>query len=338
MKNKFLFRSTALVLTVILLTVMTGVFSSCDRTGEKESVKKLFVFDTDVGTDDAVAIMLLAKKEGILPDYIVATHGNASAEQSVKNAIILTHYLECTQATVVAGMKPEIEDNGEKNTFHGKDGLANISEKTAEKCNLKESDYNDYMQFDDFCNELLKAEEITYIAVGPVTNLAYLVKNDDIRSKIKTVYLMGGGIKEFNCSHNTEFNFSKNPEAVREVLNSGLDITLFPLDLTNSQYLNEKEIDALESFGNYEEYITFLRFCLNSNVEYNGTKEAVLHDCMPVLYYANPEKYTISSMKLVSDEYGALRESDDGINIKVATKVEDGFLKSELTDIFSNLK
>ncbi len=316
----------------LLLAVLAALIIAL-TVGKGKRGKSILILDTDVGTDDAAAILLLAEKE-LDPDYLITTPGNAQADQAVKNANILKAYCGMKKTAIVAGLDLAKDASAEKNTFHGNDGLANIASDMAEALKLDEKALTAHITFDEMCEALEKADEITYIATGPVTNLAAISENEAIRGKIKCVYLMGGGLEEFNCSHDTEFNFSKNPEAVGKVLSSGLPITLFPLDLTNHQRVDGDQIDTLEKTGKFPEYITFLRFNLGANTEYNDIPAAVLHDCMPVLYAAESDAFTVEEKKLTSDEFGAVRESDEGNPIRVAVSVKEDLLLNTLKEIF----
>ena len=146
---------------------------------------------------------------------------------------------------------------------------------------------------------------------------------------------MGGGINEFNCSHDTEFNFSKDPKSVQKILSSGLDITLFPLDLTNHQRLTTEKIDALEKTRVFPEYITFFRHNLQANMDYNNIPAAVLHDTMPVLYFIRPEAFQIEDMTIKTDPFGATKIDKDGTLIHVAQGVDASLLESSLSKLFS---
>lgn len=324
------------IILALLLLAGIAVWAVRSHTGGNtpEQIKSVTIFDTDLGTDDAIAVMMIAQMD-VPVDYLVATHGNASADQAVINAIILKKYFHMDDITVVAGLSPAVEDNGEKNTFHGNDGLANISEDMTANLKLGDPEFSDYITFEALCENLADVDEILYIAVGPTTNLASLIQDESLYGKIKNVYLMGGGINEFNCSHNTEFNFSKNPQAVSEVLSSGLDITLFPLDLTNHQTVDETQIRDLVEYDAFPECITFLEFNLNANDEYNQIPEAVMHDSMPVLYDANKNDFTVVDKRIVSDEYGAVFESDEGYTVHIATGAKDGLLIDTLNRVFS---
>jgi pyrimidine-specific ribonucleoside hydrolase len=87
-------------------------------------------------------------------------------------------------------------------------------------------------------------EPVTIVAMGPLTNIALaLRKQPAAKAKIKEIIVMGGALKEagnvdkpFVGIKNSvaEWNFYIDPQAAREVLNSGAPIRLLPLDSTRS--------------------------------------------------------------------------------------------------------
>lgn len=298
-----------------------------------------YILDTDVGTDDAFAFLTARSIRPNPFDFIVASQGNTSLNGAVENAIILKKYLGLN-ATVVQGLPPEEDENvdvAEKNTFHGNDGLANIRSKIASKLNLTKAETANFIRFEDFPKALEKYRHIVYIVIGPTTNLANLLDNESIKEKITGIYIMGGGISTFNCSHDTEFNFSKDPKSVNKVLNSGLNVTLFPLDLTNHQTVSGDLIEKLKNHRRFSEFITFLEYNRKANREYNGLDAAVLHDTMPILYYLRPHYFKIENMNITVDQYGATRVSEDGAMIHVALEAEKTLLTDTLTDIFTKV-
>ena len=300
--------------------------------------RKLIVLDTDVGTDDAFAFLAAKCLPGVSPDYIIASKGNTTLDGAVRNAITLKRTLGL-RAKIVQGLVPQKDENvneAEKNTFHGNDGLANISAEMAKRAGLTEADLQDYLPFENYFEEVLQCDEILYIVIGPVTNLAASIENEAFRSKLSGVYIMGGGIDEFNCSHDTEFNFSKDPKSVGKIFRSGLRITLFPLDLTNFRRVDREQIEALRKYGSFPDFITFLEFNKEANRVYNRIDAAVLHDIMPMLYLQTPGKFVFTDMQLAIDRYGATRKAENGAAVRVVTGVEETLLAETLTEFFTN--
>lgn len=301
---------------ILLLTISmfaTALFNGACGTKNEPIVKTALIFDTDLGTDDAIA-MAVMKKNNIKPNFVVVSGGNASSENAVRNAIIMKKFLSFN-TVVVKGV--EIKLSAEKNTFHGDDGLANISGQMIKDYKINNEELNNFISIDECIDKLKEYDKIEYIVVGPPTTLAYLLDIPEVDKKISNIYMMGGGINEFNCSHDTEFNFSKNPEAVKRVLESKHHIVLFPLDITNRQVLDEKMIEDYEKNGGRKELVTFLKFNRKSNNEFNHIDGAVMHDSTPVIYYINKNLFETEKSNIISDQYGHIEKSDDGNPVDV---------------------
>ena len=90
----------------------------------------------------------------------------------------------------------------------------------------------------DFLVETLCASEagtITLCALGPLTNIAMaLVKAPEVAGKIGELVVMGGACFELgNVTPAAEFNMHVDPHAAAIVFDSGIPITMIPLDVTH---------------------------------------------------------------------------------------------------------
>jgi purine nucleosidase len=87
--------------------------------------------------------------------------------------------------------------------------------------------------------------ELTLIAVGPLTNLAWGLQNDlEGIKKLKEVVIMGGAVRTGgNVTPYAEFNVYVDPLAAKMVFESGLPITLVPLDATHQVFLTPRWMD-----------------------------------------------------------------------------------------------
>ena len=296
------------------------------------SEKKALIFDSDVGTDDAVAFLMWTLKNTITPDFVISAYGNTSYEKALINTLILKTYLKMN-TQLVSGVRPP--DDFIPSDFHGSDGFAGLQKTMWDALHLtKQQLKTEFISFDELFDKLKEINKITYIAVGPVTNLAEMLKNPEMRRKIDKIFLMGGGIHEFNCDHETEFNFSKNPDAVKTVLASGLDIFLFPLDLTKHQLVYQDELEKLTSSGRFPEFIELMNYNRKRIFQFNNINGACMHDSMPVLYTLFPEKFEFSEMRILCDEWGHLEENPNGFPVHIAVKTEDRLLLNSLETIF----
>jgi inosine-uridine nucleoside N-ribohydrolase len=90
--------------------------------------------------------------------------------------------------------------------------------------------------------------EITILALGPMTNVALLLRlHPDLESKIKRIVFMGGNVHvPGNASTAAEFNFWFDPEAAQIVLRSRIrEKVMFPLDICNRAVLTKTRFDEI---------------------------------------------------------------------------------------------
>lgn len=294
--------------------------------------KKAVVLDTDLGTDDACALLLMNSLP-VKPDFVVASYGNTTLKAATRNAIMFRKYLGADYK-VVRGLSVT-ENSTDDRAFHGPDGLGGISGEMADKLGVTSEEFNSYETFEDFEKTLLSYDSVTYITIGTLTNLARLLSNPEMLTRFSGIYVMGGGLEVFNRENNTEFNFSRDPSSVKALLSAGINVTLFPLDVTTTQRLYSSDIDELEKSGKYPEFISLLRHNLSANLKFNGNPFSVLHDTLPVLYLSHPEAFRLEDMRLVSDEFGHIEVSGDGEALHVCTSLEDGYVKAKLKELFA---
>jgi inosine-uridine nucleoside N-ribohydrolase len=90
--------------------------------------------------------------------------------------------------------------------------------------------------------------QITILALGPMTNVAMLLRlHPDLETKIKRIVFMGGNVHvPGNASAAAEFNFWFDPEAAQVVLRSRIpEKVMFPLDICNRAVLTKARFDEI---------------------------------------------------------------------------------------------
>jgi len=88
--------------------------------------------------------------------------------------------------------------------------------------------------------------EITLIAVGPLTNVALAVDRDpSAMAGLAELIVMGGSLSGIgNVTPTAEFNFYADPHAARQVLRAGLKTTLVGLDVTLKTLLRKAQLEG----------------------------------------------------------------------------------------------
>ena len=205
------------------------------------SVRKI-IFDTDPGTDDALALMLALNSPELEVLAITVVPGNVTAQQGLENALRMVSLANRCDIPVAGGAQhPLFQKLITAEFWHGKNGLANI-ELPASKCKV------DARFGPDLIIELVHAypHQITLVPVGPLTNIALAIQKDpSIIPLVKEVILMGGSVKGGNVNAAAEANIYNDPEAAQIVFQAGWPLTMVGLDVGDKTLFSRKHLDRL---------------------------------------------------------------------------------------------
>ncbi|KAI8993054.1 nucleoside hydrolase [Trametes punicea] len=235
------------------------------------------IIDTDPGVDDTLALLLALASPELEVLAIIISFGNTDARSSFLNILkiyeVLARHvrqipedasrfpgLTRQRKTIVAlgADRPLEGDLHSAQYFHGRDGLGDITRRHPDLNVVDENPtYHPQLLFTsksgvEVALDLIKAEPertVSYIALGPLTNLAKLLRLDReaIRTRIGRIVCMGGALDvPGNTSPVAEFNFFADPYAVKEVLvpsdpGHGVPLERFillPLDITTPHELS----------------------------------------------------------------------------------------------------
>ena len=192
---------------------------------------KPVILDVDPGHDDAVALMLACGHPDLDLLAVTTVAGNVSLEKTTRNALRVLSLVGCTDVPVGAGAPGPLERSlHTAEDIHGKSGLDGPEE-------IPEAGFEpDERGAVALIAATLRAstEPVTLVPVGPLTNVAaFLHEHPDLKDRIAHISLMGGSMGHGNTTPAAEFNIYVDPEAAREVFESGLPITMSGLDITH---------------------------------------------------------------------------------------------------------
>ncbi|MFI9387244.1 nucleoside hydrolase [Kutzneria sp. NPDC052558] len=180
------------------------------------------ILDCDPGHDDALAILLAARRLDLRAITTVA--GNQTLARTTLNARRMCTVAGITDVPIAAGAdRPLAQDPLYAGEIHGESGLdgPDFPPPTVD------ADPRTAFQL---ASDVL-CEPTTVIATGPLTNVAALVRQGI--ENIERIVLMGGSTGRGNMAPLAEFNILADPEAADVVFRSGLPITMCGLDVTH---------------------------------------------------------------------------------------------------------
>ena len=272
------------------------------------------IIDTDPGQDDALALMTaFGAKAEIKVLGVTCVAGNVPLDLTSINALKICELSGVYNVPVFKGSQAPLKRRLiTAEHVHGKTGLDG-TELSVEK---KELELKSAVDFIIECIENHRDEKITICALGPLTNIAkVLTKNPRITEYVEEIVLMGGGFFEGgNITPAAEFNIYVDPEAAKIVLESGVKITMLPLDVTHKTLVQRDFLEKLRGSGKNSaiQAAKLLDFFERYDTEKYGSQGGPLHDPNVIVYLLNPEIY---KGKLVNVEIEVNSELTRGMTV-----------------------
>ncbi|MGC2200639.1 MAG: nucleoside hydrolase [Stellaceae bacterium] len=255
-------------------------------------MRRRIIIDTDPGLDDAVALLLaLAAIDELDVLGIVAVAGNLPLPQTERNARRVCSLAGRPEVPVFAGCAhPLIRALVTAEHIHNDPRLEVVLPEPAVPLQAQHG-------IDFFIETLRSAEPetITLCALGPLTNIAMaLVKAPEIAGKIVELVVMGGACFELgNVTPAAEFNIYVDPHAAAIVVDSGIPITMIPLDVTHRLVTTEARLAALQALPNRggKAVAELLAAFERNRCARYGERAKALHDPAVIGYLLRPELY-----------------------------------------------
>lgn len=250
------------------------------------------IIDTDPGQDDALAILLAFASPELDVLGITAVAGNVPLALTELNARKICELAGRADAKVFAGAdRPLMRPLITAEHVHGKTGLDGPDlPKPAMPLQAQHAV--------DFIIEKLRNEEpgsVTLCALGPLTNIAHvLIRAPELSTRIREIVLMGGGFFEGgNVTPTAEFNIYVDPQAAQIVLQSGVPVTILPLDVTHKALTTAERVDRFRAMGTKsgDASVALLEFFERFDEEKYGSDGGPLHDPNVIAYLLKPELY-----------------------------------------------
>lgn len=262
------------------------------------------IIDGDWGGDEMqLAAVLLAHPHKAKILGATCVFGNTGHDQVVHNALDILSFLKGENVPVYPGAKqPTGMPLAEGDNAHGDDGVGGVklprAARDAETLPAK-----------DFILDMLICEQpgtVTISATGPLTNIAAAIRDDaETMKRVKHIYVMGGcttsmnaadmPARQGNITHHAEFNFYMAPQDAQTVMESGLPITLLPMNCTHQlTFTAERQRMLQKSLELRPETARTLGQLMSAPAELDRAKFAsapVMHDIHTALCLLYPQHY-----------------------------------------------
>ena len=219
------------------------------------------VIDTDPGSDDAIAMMMVHGSGLFDIRAVCPVCGNVPLRETLDNALKLCTYF---------GIRTRVCPGAEGPLYRGTVLNSNFAARARElgmEGEEAEFNYGDSMfdmQFpepdivpertrawDAIYEEAVKAGgELRLLVIGPHTDVAIaLQKYEGLHSLIKEIVFMGGALRKGNHTPNAEFNVLADPFAFASVLKWGIPMRMVGLEVIDRSWLTVDEVEEMARLG-----------------------------------------------------------------------------------------
>ena len=148
--------------------------------------------------------------------------------------------------------------------------------------------------------EALRKEKMPVLAIGPVTNVATVVKNHpELATQIEEVVVCAGRTPGFPFQPGLgkvtvgDYNFERDPEAFRVLFNAGIRVVLSGFECSSSLLLGKTDIDFLAKSTNEGDkwlYATLRPWQERAKTLF-GVEGFIPYDVTPLGYLTHPEYF-----------------------------------------------
>lgn len=245
-----------------------------------------FILDTDPGIDDAAAIAAALFAPELDLQMITTVAGNVSVEKTTRNALQLLHFWQADVPVAQGAATPLLRPLRDAAYVHGESGMEGYDFVEHQRQPLAKP------AFMAIRDKLMSAPEpMTLVAIGPLTNIALLLTHyPECKFNIRRLVIMGGSAGRGNFTPNAEFNIAIDPEAAERVFQSGIEIVMCGLDVTNQALLTPEYLTQLATVNKTGKMLHSLFSHYRSGSMSSGLR---MHDLCAIAWLVRPALFTL---------------------------------------------
>ncbi|ENM2867353.1 ribonucleoside hydrolase RihC [Citrobacter koseri] len=244
------------------------------------------ILDTDPGIDDAAAIAAALFAPQLDLQLMTTVAGNVSVEKTTRNALQLLHFWNMDIPLAQGAATPLLRPLRDAAYVHGESGMEGY-DFVAHDCQPLAKP-----AFIAIRDALMSATEpVTLVAIGPLTNIALLLTHyPECAFNIRRLVIMGGSAGRGNFTPNAEFNIAVDPEAASRVFQSGIEIVMCGLDVTNQALLAPDYLAKLPELNRTGKMLHALFSHYRSGSMNTGLR---MHDLCAIAWLVRPDLFTV---------------------------------------------
>jgi inosine-uridine nucleoside N-ribohydrolase len=281
------------------------------------------LIDTDPGIDDALALLLAWGSPEWTVDVVTVVAGNVPVDAGTLNVLrLLDLRRPSPPPLVVSGAAQPLARPLRTAPYHGGDGLGDLPDWPPVATRVTSTDAPAVI-VEAACRH---ANDLTIVALGPMTNLALAVERDAtaIRGAGRVVAMGGAVDVPGNVTPDAEFNAHVDPEALARVIDAGVRIDLVPLDATRQAVLERAALQSalVRAPGAAADRVRrFTEYALGID-EKHGRRGMDMHDPLAIGAALDPTLIEWEAVRLAIGRDGQTRRAAGAPNARFARVVD----------------
>ncbi|HID91138.1 TPA: nucleoside hydrolase [Candidatus Bathyarchaeota archaeon] len=208
------------------------------------------IIDTDIASgiggdiDDALALLLALRSDGMEVGGITIVYGDVDVKARL--ALNILSVLGRRDVPVVKGSRRPLLLRMRRGAQegYGRAKEVELLDPTMRALGAHAVDF--------ILSRVKEHGDDTVVTLGPLTNIALaLLKDPELGDHITRLVMMGGVLNAVSPDGfplpTVEYNVAADPHAAKVVLNSGIPITMVPLDVTLRTLLSDERLERIAS-------------------------------------------------------------------------------------------
>ena len=319
---------------LLLFVTLFSIHQSCDAKSEFNlSHPMILIIDTDCDIDDMMAILYLLKTPRVdIKAITTVGDGMARWEYGARNISNLLELAGYPRIPVSYGARKSLSPVGNFPTEWRNEADNVMGVKLPTNPVQPEQ-----IRSTELLTEIIMKSpiKVNILAIGPMTNIARaMAKTPAIKEKIERIYIMGGTIllpgnivgrpRSFR-NRVAEYRIFLDAKAAQDVFDSGVPITLIPLDATQYAPITKSFFRRLSKHRRTPS-ANFVYEVIRPYSESKRSRD-YFWDPLAAVIMTHPEVATYRNLKLTINlkrgrEYGRIMMTKRGPTIQVATGVD----------------